>query len=184
MKSHSLLWFCFVTSIVALNISGCKKSGDIESNTATQNQTASTAPRPGEIPCIICKYGQPAPTKQEQKTENNATAAGDDESKQHAETKGSLSKTLIQSVVRNHRSELQACYNKGFDETKRVAQKIVCQWTISENGDVTKASIVQSEMNNKVVQKCIVDTIMTWTFPAPKGGEVSIEYPIALIPGE
>ncbi len=148
MKTHSLFWFCFVAAIVALSIGGCKKSSDIETNTIAEVQTMSP---------------------DQEQSEPQVT---------HTEVKGSLSKRAIHKVVRQPSDELRTCYEDELSHNPDLAGKIVCQWTISGSGDVTDASIVKSELSNENVERCILNHINLWKFPAPKGGGiVDIEYP-------
>ncbi len=235
IHSHSLFCFCFVASIVALSICGCKKSGDIESNTAANAQTASTNqeqskpldtnpeqeqsepqvtnpeqdqsepqvtnpeqdqsepqvtnPEQDQSEPQVTNPERPRDTFTADKSfEENKLAAQDSSPVSNGETtpstgrRGSLDKRIIQKVIKQHANEIQACYQNELKKNKDLAGRIACQWTVLENGDVTDAAIVQSQMQNDNVEKCMLNNIKEWKFPPPKGGSVRIQYPFTFAP--
>ncbi|MFA5625413.1 MAG: AgmX/PglI C-terminal domain-containing protein [Bradymonadales bacterium] len=95
---------------------------------------------------------------------------------------GSLDRRIIQKVVRDHRRELSACYEKELAKVKGLRGEIKVRWIIDTRGTVTHAVKVSSSMNNKNVEDCVVNSIKYWRFPAPKGGApVQVDYPFNFI---
>lgn len=95
---------------------------------------------------------------------------------------GSLDKRIIQKVVRDHRRELSACYEKELAKVKGLRGEIKVRWIIDTRGTVTHAVKVSSSMNNKAVEDCVVNSIKYWRFPAPKGGApVQVDYPFNFV---
>ncbi|TXD38325.1 AgmX/PglI C-terminal domain-containing protein [Lujinxingia vulgaris] len=91
---------------------------------------------------------------------------------------GSLDREIIQRVVRQHRREMQHCYEQELQRNPNLAGRITVRWVISPTGSVTIASIAETSMNNSAVEQCMTQRIRRWVFPEPKGGGiVNVNYP-------
>ena len=93
---------------------------------------------------------------------------------------GSLDKRIIRKVVNNHIGELRACYEKELTKTKDLLGKVVFEWIINPDGNVSIVIIQSSSLNNKNMESCLLNSIKFWRFPAPKGGGMAkVEFPIS-----
>ena len=90
---------------------------------------------------------------------------------------GSLNKRLIRKVVRQHRSELKACYERQLQKQKDLSGKITVSWTIDSAGNVFSVEVRDNQMGSDQVAKCITKSIQHWRFPALKSGMTTILYP-------
>lgn len=94
------------------------------------------------------------------------------------ETQGALDREIIQRVVRQHRREMQHCYQQELQRNPDLAGRITMQWVISPTGDVVTASVQETTMNNQQVERCMARRIQRWSFPEPDGGGVvRVNYP-------
>ncbi|RAL22927.1 hypothetical protein DL240_08525 [Lujinxingia litoralis] len=91
---------------------------------------------------------------------------------------GSLDREIIQRVVRQHRREMQHCYEQELQRNPNLAGRVTVRWVISPTGSVTVASIAETSLNNSGVEQCMTQRIRRWVFPEPKGGGiVNVNYP-------
>ena len=105
----------------------------------------------------------------------------------HTKTKveGSLDRITIQKTVNRHKGELKGCYERELAKVKNLHGRITALWYITPEGNVSAALVKDSTMHNPNVEKCIIDSIRFWRFPAPKGGgSVEVEYPFVFEVGK
>ena len=95
---------------------------------------------------------------------------------------GSLHKVIVQKVAKMHQKEIQACYEKELIKKTGISGQLIVNWVITPRGTVEQIKIKESTLNNKNVEKCIVDVLKSWKYPTPKdGGSVSVEFPFIFI---
>ncbi|MFU8806319.1 MAG: AgmX/PglI C-terminal domain-containing protein, partial [Bradymonadaceae bacterium] len=87
---------------------------------------------------------------------------------------GSLDREIIRRVVRQHRREIQYCYEQELAKNRNLAGRITVRFTISATGSVVSAVVSETSMNNASVERCMADRIRRWVFPEPKGGGIVI----------
>lgn len=88
---------------------------------------------------------------------------------------GSLDKELIRAEVVRHLDEVRAC--AGGDGSV-VTGRVVVNFIITKSGAVGPSSVKSSTTKAPQVDECVVKTVKTMAFPAPKGGGVVIvNYP-------
>lgn len=91
---------------------------------------------------------------------------------------GSLDREIIRRVVRQHRREIQYCYESELQKNRNLAGRITVRFTISATGSVVSAVVSETSMNNANVERCMAERIRRWVFPEPKGGGIVIvNYP-------
>jgi TonB family protein len=96
-------------------------------------------------------------------------------------TKGTLSRTVIRSVIARHIGEVKYCYLKGLRNHPKLAGRVVVGFTIAPSGQVRSARVKRSTLRNREVERCIERAVQRWRFPEPKGGGIVIvSYPFVL----
>ena len=91
---------------------------------------------------------------------------------------GALDKKTISRIIRQHRNEIKYCYETELKKHKNLQGRVIIKFTIDGTGSVRVASVQESSLKNKKVEKCMVGKIKHWVFPAPKGGGiVNVNYP-------
>lgn len=95
----------------------------------------------------------------------------------------------IQAIVRGSFEELRACYQAGLLLDPKLTGYVTVHFVIGANGKVTEAELVTegdrpTSLPNEQVASCMLDTYRKLEFPAFKGGEMSIVYPIRFAPEE
>ena len=95
---------------------------------------------------------------------------------------GTLDKSEIRKVVREHINEIRYCYNKVLETQPEAKASLVVDFTIGGDGAVTNSSISKLE-GPAELGPCVNAAVNTWKFPAPTGGEVAVSYPFVMEPG-
>ncbi|HEX8697338.1 MAG TPA: AgmX/PglI C-terminal domain-containing protein [Myxococcaceae bacterium] len=90
---------------------------------------------------------------------------------------GSIDREAVAKVINSHLQEVHACYERALLKDPGLAGKVVLEWTIGASGKVAAAKTKSSTLNNASVEACILNSLKSWAFPAPKGGVVIISYP-------
>jgi hypothetical protein len=83
----------------------------------------------------------------------------------------------VRKVVDAHMGAIQRCYEGALIRNPSIAGKVTLEWTIGTDGSVTKAGTKLATLNSNEVIDCMRSSLVTWRFPAPKGGVVVVSYP-------
>lgn len=101
-----------------------------------------------------------------------------------AEVRGSLSREIIQRVIRRHRNEVRYCYERSLQQNPTLQGRVVIRFTISATGAVTTATPTDVGAGLEDTASCIARATRRWAFPTPAGGGIVIvTYPFVLTPG-
>ncbi len=94
-----------------------------------------------------------------------------------------LTPESIQVVVRAHFARLQRCYDDGLLENPRLRGKVTTTFIIDSEGDV--ASIANTtDLSDATVVTCIQNGFRDMRFAKPRGGMVTVVYPIQFSPAD
>jgi hypothetical protein len=91
----------------------------------------------------------------------------------------------IDTIVKVHRDEARACYDKGLAAHPGIEGDLDVKWVIDPQGNVTDASVdtTKSSILEPSVGACIVDVIKKLKFgPSAKGFETRAHYPFNFHP--
>lgn len=75
----------------------------------------------------------------------------------------------------------RACYEKALSSNATLSGRMTVSLKISQQGTVCSAQ-VKSDMNNPLVENCVLQSFRSATFPAPKGGCVDASVPLYFKP--
>ena len=93
---------------------------------------------------------------------------------------GHLDRGEIQKVINAHIHELQGCFERQLITSPNLSGKVSFEWVIGTSGAVTTVKIKSSSLSSNEATSCMQAAIRRWQFPSPKGGQVTVVYPIAL----
>jgi len=100
--------------------------------------------------------------------------------------KGDLSKDDIGRVVDAHRGEITACYDALLKRVKKgapVKGTAKLKFEVAPDGTVDSASLGPGSLDEAAFVSCVVDHVLKWKFPQPRGGGyVKVNYPMLLEP--
>jgi TonB family protein len=91
----------------------------------------------------------------------------------------------IFEVVSSYKSSIVHCYNKALKQYSRLEGRVVIEFTITAQGDVSKAEVVSSslEKTNSGMEDCLISMIRSWHFaPIPLGTTTVVVYPFVFFP--
>ncbi len=92
--------------------------------------------------------------------------------------RGSLDKSVIDRVLKQHINQIRYCYEKGLQRDPNLAGKVVVRFVVDRNGTVASVTIKSSTLGDDKVEECILRAMEALVFPQPKGGGVVIvNYP-------
>lgn len=86
---------------------------------------------------------------------------------------GQLSEGEIEKALAKYIARFQFCYEKSLLSDSSLAGNIRMQWTITNGGKASDAKVLNSQMNNEALHRCIVKVLKDIPFPNPKGGAVT-----------
>jgi TonB family protein len=92
---------------------------------------------------------------------------------------GSLDADKVREVVSSHQAELLSCYERAVLENPALSGTCTVRIVVDRSGTVGSASIHGSSLNSLSVQRCVLQLVRTWRFPAPADGKAAaVEYPL------
>ncbi|OFZ57367.1 MAG: hypothetical protein A2328_06590 [Bdellovibrionales bacterium RIFOXYB2_FULL_36_6] len=95
---------------------------------------------------------------------------------------GGLDPDLIAAIIKRYGPQIQHCYEKGLVLKPTIKGKVTTNFIISSSGGVIKPKIIESTLRDAFTEKCILQKIVTWKFPKPKGGgTVGVTWPFILM---
>lgn len=95
---------------------------------------------------------------------------------------GGLDQEVIASIIRRYLSQISHCYEQQLVSNPRLKGKVVVAFTISGTGSVSAAQVAETTLANAPTEKCMIQKILGWKFPKPRGGgTVGVKYPFLLM---
>ncbi len=91
---------------------------------------------------------------------------------------------MIQARVRADFPAMRACYERGLARRRTLHGRVVVVFVIDRDGLVSSAQSRRSDLDDAEVVACIVRRFGGLKFPRPKGGPVTVVYPITFAPAE
>lgn len=96
---------------------------------------------------------------------------------------GSLPADIIQRIVRQNYGRFRMCYEGGLRSNPNLTGRVAVRFVISRDGAVTHATNAGSDLPDSSVVGCVVSAYYGLSFPSPKDGIVTVNYPIQFSPG-
>jgi TonB family protein len=99
---------------------------------------------------------------------------------QVAGVKGVLQNAQIQSGVAPHAAALEACYKDQLKLKKFLSGKVLVEIQVGKTGQVTAAGVVESDLGDWTVEKCLLGLARQMSFAKPTGGngEAAFKLPV------
>jgi outer membrane biosynthesis protein TonB len=97
------------------------------------------------------------------------------------EGSGKLDRAVVKQYIRKQLAKIRWCYQKAFQRNPDLEGKLTVSFIISPTGSVMSSKVIATTLNDRDLEGCIEKKILTWRFPAPKGGGVvKVNYPFVL----
>ena len=95
---------------------------------------------------------------------------------------GRVPPEVIQRIVRQNFGRMRGCYEEGLRQNPHAAGRLTVQFTIEQNGSVSRVSTAGADEVGAGVAACVVRAMQQLSFPAPDGGTVTVSYPFVFSP--
>ena len=114
-----------------------------------------------------------------------ATYAEDDPSSQMTVQgeEGTLNAADVESALHDHFGEIRDCYRLGRKAPQRPSGRVMLRFFVDAKGEVDDVSIVESNIGNHAIERCIADIGLGVVFERPAGGKpTTFDYPVEFRP--
>jgi len=99
------------------------------------------------------------------------------------EGSGRISREAVATAVHADYTQIRECYMAGVARHKSLCGEAHIKFTIDETGRVERAqAIAGTTLPDCEVVKCIEGRFSQFQFPSPKGGSVTVVYPLRFVP--
>jgi TonB family protein len=89
-----------------------------------------------------------------------------------------ISRAEVSRVILRNLPRFKYCYERELNAHPNLSGKVTVRFTIAPTGQVAEAGIGESSLDNEAVQQCVVKTMASLVFPAPRGGGIAVvSYP-------
>jgi protein TonB len=86
----------------------------------------------------------------------------------------------VVEVVAAHAADMKSCYDALLATHPATQGRVMARFAISPAGAVETSCLVRSSMNDAAIDRCVVDRVLTWKFPArDAGGWLVVDHPFA-----
>lgn len=110
---------------------------------------------------------QPAPVDSYTTQSENNRRGDDRKREEDPYTANEVKNTIIKGYI-----GVRDCYNVFIDSKPTVTDgRVMLDWTINSDGEVEKAELVSSEIQNENLTNCMLDVVRKFQFPPPPGGK-------------
>lgn len=86
---------------------------------------------------------------------------------------GTIDRNAVLRVIQNHKSVIRRCYERELRFKTSLSGRLVIKFEIGEKGKVLSAKVDDSSINNKGVETCLTNELITWQFPEPPANSVA-----------
>jgi hypothetical protein len=100
-----------------------------------------------------------------------------------ATTGDRLDAAAIQRIVRLNFGEFRRCYEEHLTPCPNLQGRVTIRFVIGRHGEVVSAADAGSDLGDSRTVACVVRAVKALSFPAPKSGPVTVQYPFLFTPG-
>lgn len=93
---------------------------------------------------------------------------------------GRLPFVVIRQIVRESYGVFRACYQRGLMASTKLEGRVTVRFVIREDGSVDQIANGISDLPSEEVINCVLHGFRALHFPAPRGGSMTVQYPILL----
>jgi hypothetical protein len=79
----------------------------------------------------------------------------------------------------------QSCFTEALKLDSQLSGKVVLDWDVDDKGKVVRAAVKKSEIEDYVMEKCLIEKLKSLSFPpASKGLVATVQYPLVFSSGK
>lgn len=84
-------------------------------------------------------------------------------------TPGVLAKKQVSGTIKQHRSEIQACYDRAHMDQPNINGAVTVSARVTLSGTVVGARATRDTTGSSVLTNCLIGAFSRWSFPRPTG---------------
>ena len=97
--------------------------------------------------------------------------------------RGHLGRKVVGDVIRAGMEGVDTCYATTLKSEPTLTGRMMTKLHINSEGQVTRAKLKSSDLENEKLEGCVLETLGELTFPKPtKDGSTTVTYPFAFRP--
>jgi pSer/pThr/pTyr-binding forkhead associated (FHA) protein len=86
---------------------------------------------------------------------------------------GTIDREAVRRVIRSKLELVRNCYERELRAKPNLGGKVVISWKIVADGKAEGVRVKSSELNDSLIENCIVQEFYTWRFPEPPEGAIA-----------
>jgi hypothetical protein len=86
---------------------------------------------------------------------------------------GSIDREAVRRVIRSKLDLVRNCYERELRGKPNLGGKVLISWRIVAEGKAENVKVKSSDLNDSLVENCIVQEFYSWRFPEPPGGTIA-----------
>jgi TonB family protein len=90
---------------------------------------------------------------------------------------GHMDPAAFRFVYNHYQSQIANCYSNA-SRYEAVSGVIVVRVRINEEGHVRSTRIISDSAHTPALTRCVQNSVQSWAYPRPEGGEVEVDYPM------
>jgi hypothetical protein len=94
---------------------------------------------------------------------------------------GRLPPVVIRQIVRASYGAFRECYERGLMMNPKLQGRVNVRFVIQQDGSVDQIANEGADLASEDVIDCVLHGFRALRFPAPRGGIVTVQYPILLV---
>lgn len=87
---------------------------------------------------------------------------------------GSINEEKVQTVISRGKFQVQLCYESALRRNQSLKGNMAWQWRIDTRGEISDIELMNSELSDNSLVRCVRRKIAAWKFPPAKVGSVKI----------
>jgi hypothetical protein len=94
---------------------------------------------------------------------------------------GRLPPVVIRQIVRASYGAFRECYKRGLTMNPKLEGRVTVRFVIQQDGSVDQIANGGADLPSEDVINCVLHGFRALRFPAPRGGIVTVQYPILMV---
>ncbi len=97
-----------------------------------------------------------------------------------SDSSGRLPFVVVRQIVRASYGFFRGCYQRGLMASAKLEGRVNVRFVIREDGSIDEIADAVSDLPSEDVINCVLHGFRALRFPAPRGGSMTVKYPILL----
>jgi hypothetical protein len=96
---------------------------------------------------------------------------------------GTLNEADVETALNEHFGEIRGCFRLGHRSPARPYGRVLMRLFVDGKGEVDDVAILESNIGNHLIERCVADICLGVVFEAPAGHQATtFDYPVEIRP--